>query len=93
MNEQKILELAARSMFDLFSNLSQGMMLVDRAGLSSVPVADDEERSFADIEVELMRVVSQALSDRVDIERTTRSLLAELKRLAGLDQPRPLDAS
>ena len=68
-------------------------MLVDRAGLSSVPVADDEERSFADIEVELMRVVSQALSDRVDIERTTRSLLAELKRLAGLDQPRPLDAS
>ena len=32
MNEQKILELAARSMFDLFSNLSQGMMLVDRAG-------------------------------------------------------------
>ena len=32
MNEQQILELAARSMFDLFSNLSQGMMLVDRAG-------------------------------------------------------------
>jgi transcriptional regulator with PAS, ATPase and Fis domain len=32
MNEQQILELAARSMFDLFSNLSQGMMLVDRGG-------------------------------------------------------------
>ena len=32
MNEQKILELAARSMFDLFSNLSQGMMLVDCVG-------------------------------------------------------------
>ena len=31
-SQEKILELAARSMFDLFSNMSQGMMLVDRAG-------------------------------------------------------------
>lgn len=29
---QSILELAARSMFDLFANASEGMMLVDRAG-------------------------------------------------------------
>ena len=28
---QSILELAARSMFDLFANASEGMMLVDRA--------------------------------------------------------------
>ena len=27
---QSILELAARSMFDLFANASEGMMLVDR---------------------------------------------------------------
>ena len=32
MNEAEILQRAARSMFDLFSNMSQGMMLVDRAG-------------------------------------------------------------
>jgi transcriptional regulator with PAS, ATPase and Fis domain len=31
-SQDQILELAARSMFDLFSNMSQGMMLVDRAG-------------------------------------------------------------
>ena len=29
---ESILKLAARSMFDLFSNMAQGMMLVDRAG-------------------------------------------------------------
>jgi diguanylate cyclase (GGDEF)-like protein/PAS domain S-box-containing protein len=62
-------------------------LLVDRAGLASIPDAGAEHQAFADIEVELMRVVSQALSDRVDIERTTRSLLAELKRIAGLDRP------
>ena len=27
-----VLKLAARSMFDLFSSMSEGMMLVDRAG-------------------------------------------------------------
>jgi transcriptional regulator with PAS, ATPase and Fis domain len=29
---QRILELAARSMFDLFANASEGMLLVDRDG-------------------------------------------------------------
>ena len=29
---ESILKLAARSMFDLFSSMSEGMMLVDRAG-------------------------------------------------------------
>ena len=29
---QSILELAARSMFDLFANASEGMLLVDRQG-------------------------------------------------------------
>ncbi len=32
LDAQSILELAARSMFHLFSNLSQGMFLVDRSG-------------------------------------------------------------
>src|SRR6476646_333006 len=32
LDAQGILELAARSMFDLFSSISQGMFLVDRAG-------------------------------------------------------------
>jgi hypothetical protein len=42
--------------------------------------------SLADLEVEVMRVVSQAFSDRVDVARTTRSLLAELRRLAGVTE-------
>ena len=29
---ESVLKLAARSMFDLFSNMSEGMMLVDRSG-------------------------------------------------------------
>ena len=32
LDGQRILELAARSMFDLFANASEGMLLVDRAG-------------------------------------------------------------
>ena len=32
LDSDAIVKLAARSMFDLFSNLAQGMMLVDRAG-------------------------------------------------------------
>ena len=32
MDAQGILELAARSMFQLFSSVSQGMFLVDRSG-------------------------------------------------------------
>ena len=31
LDGQRILELAARSMFDLFANASEGMLLVDRA--------------------------------------------------------------
>jgi len=30
LDGQRILELAARSMFDLFANASEGMLLVDR---------------------------------------------------------------
>ena len=33
LDGQSILELAARSMFQLFSSVSQGMFLVDRTGL------------------------------------------------------------
>jgi len=43
--------------------------------------------SMADLETEVMRVVSQAFTDRVDVERTTRSLMAELRRLAGVGDP------
>ena len=32
LDAQGILELAARSMFQLFSSVSQGMFLVDRSG-------------------------------------------------------------
>ena len=32
LDGEAILKLAARSMFELFSNLAQGMMLVDRSG-------------------------------------------------------------
>ena len=32
LEAEAILKLAARSMFDLFASMSQGMMLVDRAG-------------------------------------------------------------
>jgi hypothetical protein len=42
--------------------------------------------STARLEFEVMRVVSQAFSDRVDVARTTRSLLAELRRLAGVSE-------
>jgi EAL domain-containing protein (putative c-di-GMP-specific phosphodiesterase class I) len=41
--------------------------------------------SVADLEAEVVRVVSQAFTDRVDVARTTRSLMAELRRLAGID--------
>ena len=41
---QSILELAARSMFDLFANASEGMMLVDRAG--RVVWINDQYRRF-----------------------------------------------
>ena len=34
LDAQGILELAARSMFQLFSSVSQGMFLVDRRGAS-----------------------------------------------------------
>jgi hypothetical protein len=49
-----------------------------------VAVPETMPASLADLEVEVMRVVSQALADRVDVARTTRSLLAELRRLAGV---------
>ena len=32
LESDAIVKLAARSMFELFSNMAQGMMLVDRAG-------------------------------------------------------------
>ncbi|MFP8780993.1 sigma-54 interaction domain-containing protein [Hydrogenophaga sp. RWCD_12] len=41
---QSILELAARSMFDLFANASEGMLLVDRAG--RVVWINDQYRRF-----------------------------------------------
>jgi transcriptional regulator with PAS, ATPase and Fis domain len=41
---QSILELAARSMFDLFANASEGMILVDRAG--RVVWINDQYRRF-----------------------------------------------
>ena len=41
---QSILELAARSMFDLFSGASEGMMLVDKAG--TVVWINDQYRRF-----------------------------------------------
>ena len=41
---QSILELAARSMFDLFASASEGMMLVDRAG--KVVWINDQYRRF-----------------------------------------------
>ena len=41
---QSILELAARSMFDLFANASEGMMLVDRK--SRVVWINDQYRRF-----------------------------------------------
>jgi predicted signal transduction protein with EAL and GGDEF domain len=53
-----------------------------------VPLPEVGARSFADLQAEVMRVVSQALTDRVDVERATRSLMAELRRLAGVDDAR-----
>ncbi|MDP1895019.1 MAG: PAS domain-containing protein, partial [Hydrogenophaga sp.] len=41
---QSILELAARSMFDLFANASEGMMLVDRN--ARVVWINDQYRRF-----------------------------------------------
>jgi hypothetical protein len=42
---QSILELAARSMFDLFANASEGMMLVDRA--ARVVWINDQYKAFS----------------------------------------------
>ena len=57
------------------------------AGSAAIEVPGGDGVSTAEIEVEVMRIVSQAFSDRLDVARTTRSLMAELRRLAGLNQP------
>ncbi|HWW53418.1 MAG TPA: EAL domain-containing protein, partial [Acidimicrobiales bacterium] len=57
------------------------------AGSAAIQLPGGDGLSTADIEVEVMRIVSQAFSDRLDVARTTRSLMAELRRLAGLNQP------
>src|ERR1700747_190151 len=44
LDGQRILELAARSMFDLFANASEGMLLVDREG--RVVWINDQYRRF-----------------------------------------------
>jgi predicted signal transduction protein with EAL and GGDEF domain len=49
-----------------------------------VPVGADDEDSTVDLEAEVMRVVEQAFTDRADVARAARSLMAELRRLAGL---------
>jgi len=49
-----------------------------------IELADPATMSMADLEAEVMRVVSQAFTDRFDRERAARSLLAELRRLAGI---------
>jgi diguanylate cyclase (GGDEF)-like protein/PAS domain S-box-containing protein len=57
--------------------------LLDEHGPVVEP-ADETPMSTADLEAEVMRVVSQAFTDRLDVERAARSLLAELRRLASV---------
>ena len=53
---QSILELAARSMFHLFSSISQGMFLVDRTGrtIAALNISGQANRTNAKVMQETM---------------------------------------
>ena len=71
---QSILELAARSMFDLFANASEGMLLVDRAG--RVVWINDKYAAMLGLDNQ-----GQALGRDVE-ELIPNSMLREVMRLA-----------